>query len=90
MQNNKLLSFIIVLLFGLTILFSFASSIFFVIESTERAVIFRKFGGGLDKINIIQNPKTPNLYRWVVKGKTTIDPEEIINIIPGQQSIIIK
>ena len=52
MQNNKLLSFIIVLLFGLTILFSFASSIFFVIESTERAVIFRKFGGGLDKINI--------------------------------------
>ena len=52
MQNNKLLSLIIVLLFGLTILFSFASSIFFVIQSTERGVIFRKFGGGLDKINI--------------------------------------
>ena len=53
MQNNKLLSLIIVLLFGITILFSFASSIFFVVESTERAVIFRKFGGGLDKKNII-------------------------------------
>ncbi|MCH2305809.1 MAG: type II secretion system GspH family protein [SAR202 cluster bacterium] len=49
-----------------------------------------KIFGENDKINIIQNPKTPNLYRWVVKGKTTIDPEEIINIIPGQQSIIIK
>ena len=55
MQNNKLLSLIIILLFGLTILFSFASSVFFVVESTERAVIFRKFGGGLDKINIIQD-----------------------------------
>ena len=42
------------------------------------------------KINIIKNPKNPNLYRWIVKGKTTIDPEEIINTIPGQQSLIIK
>ena len=50
MQNSKLVSVIIFLLFGLTVLFSFASSMFYVIESTERAVIFYKFGStGLDK-----------------------------------------
>ena len=54
MQSSKLVSVIVVLLFGLTILFSFASSIFYVVESTERAVIFYKFGKGLDKENIIQ------------------------------------
>ena len=49
-----------------------------------------KIFGENKNINFIQNPKNPNLYRWIVKGKTTIDPEEIINIIPGQQSLIIK
>jgi|TARA_B110000881_G_scaffold218221_1_gene237298 regulator of protease activity HflC (stomatin/prohibitin superfamily) len=55
MQNNKLLSLIIFLLFGLTILFSFASSIFYLVESTERAVIFYKLSSvGLDKKNVIK------------------------------------
>ncbi len=54
MQNNKLLSLIIFLLFGLTILFSFASSLFYLVESTERAVIFYKISGGLDKKNVIK------------------------------------
>ena len=54
MQNNKLLSLIIFLLFSLTILFSFASSMFYLIESTERAVIFYKLSStGLDKKNVI-------------------------------------
>ena len=83
MQNNKLLSFIIVLLFSLTILFSFASSIFFVIESTERAVIFRKFGGGLDKINIIQpgfNYKMPwnDIYKFDITDNLV---EETIDVL---------
>ena len=69
MQSSKLVSVIVVLLFGLTILFSFASSIFYVVESTERAVIFYKFGKGLDKENIIQpgfNFKAPwnDLYKF--------------------------
>ena len=46
--------------------------------------------GKSEKINIINNPKIPNLYRWIVKGKTTIDSDENINTIPGQQSLIIK
>ena len=54
MQNNKLLSLIVFLLFGLTILFSFASSLFYLIESTERGVIFYKLTSvGLDKKNVI-------------------------------------
>jgi regulator of protease activity HflC (stomatin/prohibitin superfamily) len=59
MQNNKLLSLIVFLLFGLTILFSFASSLFYLIESTERGVIFYKLSAvGLDKKNVI----TPGLH----------------------------
>ena len=59
MQNNKLLSIIIFLLFGLTILFSFASSMFYLVESTERAVLFYKLSSiGLDKKNVI----TPGLH----------------------------
>ena len=83
MQNNKLLSLIIVLLFGITILFSFASSIFYVVESTERAVIFRKFGGGLDKINIIQpgfNYKMPwnDIYKFDITDNLV---EETIDVL---------
>ena len=83
MQNNKLLSLIIVLLFGITILFSFASSIFYVVESTERAVIFRKFGGGLDKQNIITpgfNYKMPwnDVYKFDITDNLV---EETIDVL---------
>ena len=83
MQNNKLLSLIIILLFGLTILFSFASSVFFVVESTERAVIFRKFGGGLDKKNILQpgfNYKMPwnDIYKFDITDNLV---EETIDVL---------
>ncbi|MQG18610.1 MAG: type II secretion system protein [SAR202 cluster bacterium] len=46
--------------------------------------------GNNKKVNVIKNPKNPNVYRWTITGKTTIDPEEIVKIIPGQQSLIIK
>ena len=83
MQNNKLLSLIIVLLFSVTILFSFASSIFFVVESTERAVIFRKFTGGLDKKNIIIpgfNYKMPwnDIYKFDITDNLV---EETIDVL---------
>lgn len=53
MDNRKFLPIIIILVIGIIVIFSLSSSIFYVIESTERAVIFRKFSGGLDKENII-------------------------------------
>ena len=86
MQNSKLVSVIIFLLFGLTILFSFASSMFYVIESTERAVIFYKFGSkGLDKENVITPGfgfKAPwnDLYKFDITDNLV---EETIDVLDG-------
>ena len=86
MQNSKLVSVIIFLLFGLTVLFSFASSMFYVIESTERAVIFYKFGStGLDKKNVITPGfgfKAPwnDLYKFDITDNLV---EETIDVLDG-------
>ena len=86
MQSSKLISVIVFLLFGLTILFSFASSIFYVIESTERAVIFYKFSNvGLDKDNVIRpgfGIKAPwnDLYKFDITDNLI---EETIDVLDG-------
>ena len=86
MQNSKLVSVIIFLLFGLTVLFSFASSMFYVIESTERAVIFYKLGStGLDKKNVITPGfgfKAPwnDLYKFDITDNLV---EETIDVLDG-------
>jgi regulator of protease activity HflC (stomatin/prohibitin superfamily) len=58
MDNKKFLPILIVGIIGFMILFAFSSSIFYTVEATERAVIFYKFSGGLDKDNV----KTPGLH----------------------------
>ena len=85
MQSSKLISVIVFLLFGLTLLFSFASSIFYVIESTERAVIFYKFGKGLDKKNVITpgfGIKAPwnDIYKFDITDNLV---EETIDVLDG-------
>ena len=86
MQSSKLISVIVFLLFVLTILFSFASSIFYVIESTERAVIFYKFSSrGLDKENVIRpgfGIKAPwnDLYKFDITDNLI---EETIDVLDG-------
>ncbi|MFL3001818.1 MAG: prohibitin family protein [Cytophagales bacterium] len=85
MQNSKLVSVIVFLLFGLTVMFSFASSIFYVIESTERAVIFYKFGKGLDKENVIKpgfGIKAPwnDIYKFDITDNLV---EETIDVLDG-------
>lgn len=62
MDNRKYLPIIVIAAVAIIILFSISNSIFYTIQATERAVIFRKFSGGLDKNNIIQpgfNVKAP-------------------------------
>ena len=54
MNNKKLLPIIIIISISLIVVFSLSNSIFYTIQATERAVIFKKFSGGLDKENIIQ------------------------------------
>ena len=85
MQNSKLVSVIVFLLFGLTVMFSFASSIFYVIESTERAVIFYKFGKGLDKENVVKpgfGIKAPwnDIYKFDITDNLV---EETIDVLDG-------
>jgi regulator of protease activity HflC (stomatin/prohibitin superfamily) len=58
MDNKKFLPILIVGIIGFMILFAFSSSIFYTVEATERAVLFYKFGKGLDKDNV----KTPGLH----------------------------
>jgi len=58
MDNKKFLPIIIIGIIGFMILFAFSSSIFYTVEATERAVLFYKFGDGLDKENV----KTPGLH----------------------------
>ena len=85
MQSCILVSVIVFLLFVLTLLFSFASSIFYVIESTERAVIFYKFGKGLDKKNVITpgfGIKAPwnDIYKFDITDNLV---EETIDVLDG-------
>lgn len=58
MDNKKFLPVIVISVIALMVLFAFSSSIFYTVEATERAVIFYKFSGGLDKDDV----KTPGLH----------------------------
>jgi regulator of protease activity HflC (stomatin/prohibitin superfamily) len=54
MNNKRFIPIIVLSVVALFILFGVSSSIFFTINATQRAVIFRKFGDGLDKDHILQ------------------------------------
>ncbi|PIQ48705.1 MAG: peptidase [Cytophagales bacterium CG12_big_fil_rev_8_21_14_0_65_40_12] len=54
MDNRKFLPFIVIGVIVVIILFAVSSSTFYTIQSSERAVIFKKFSGGLDKEVIIE------------------------------------
>lgn len=53
MDNRKYLPLIVIVAISLIVVFSLSNSIFYTIQATERAVMFRKFTTGLDKENII-------------------------------------
>ncbi len=52
MKQNKLFTFGIFALVGLIIILALSSSIFLTIEPGKKGVLFKRFGGGLDKENI--------------------------------------
>lgn len=54
MDNRKFLPAIVIGAIVVIILFAVSSSIFYTIQSSERAVIFKKFTVGLDKENILE------------------------------------
>jgi regulator of protease activity HflC (stomatin/prohibitin superfamily) len=54
MNNKRILPFIVLGVIALFVLAGISSSLFYTINATQRAVIFYKFGNGLDKDNVIQ------------------------------------
>lgn len=63
MNNRRFLPFIILSIISLIVLLILSSSIFFTINATQRAVVFYKFGDGLDKDNVVQ-PGTHMKAPW--------------------------
>src|ERR1044071_8168809 len=53
MNNRRFLPFIILGVIALFVLMGISSSIFYTINATQRAVVFYKFGQGLDKDGVI-------------------------------------
>jgi regulator of protease activity HflC (stomatin/prohibitin superfamily) len=54
MNNRKLLPLIVLGVIALFVIAGISSSLFYTINATQRAVIFYKFGDGLDKENVVQ------------------------------------
>jgi len=81
MDKRKLLPFVVVGFIALITIVYLSSSLFFTIRPGQRAVIFRKFSGGLDKENVILpgfNMKAPwnEVYVYDVtenKAEETMD-----------------
>ncbi len=53
MDNRKYLPVIVIGAIVVIVLLGLSSSIFFTVQANERAVLFKKFSGGLDKENVI-------------------------------------
>ncbi|MFT6053447.1 MAG: regulator of protease activity HflC (stomatin/prohibitin superfamily) [Roseivirga sp.] len=62
MDNRKYLPLIVISAIVVIVLFAVSSSVFYTVRSSERAVLFKKFSGGLDKDTILEpgfNVKAP-------------------------------
>ncbi len=53
MDNKKFLPFLVIIVAGLFLVISLSSSLFYTLGPAERGVIFYKFGGGLQKEQVI-------------------------------------
>lgn len=84
MENRRFLPVIIFLLIAVILLIYLSSSIFYTIRPGERAVIFKKFGGGIDKENIIMpgfHIKAPynELYVYDVTENTVEETMDVLD-----------
>jgi regulator of protease activity HflC (stomatin/prohibitin superfamily) len=84
MDNRRTILFAVIGVIGLFILIGLSSSIFYTIDAGERAVIFKKFGGGLDKENVIGqgfNFKAPwnTLHVYDVKENSAEESMDVLD-----------
>ncbi len=52
MQNPKLVRIVVIVIAAIVVLLIFSNSIFYTIDPGEKAVVFKRFGGGLEKDDI--------------------------------------
>lgn len=84
MENRRTVVLVIVVAVAVLILVGLSSSIFYTIQSGERAIIFKKFSGGLDKENVITQGfamKAPwnSLYVYDVKEKSVEESMDVLD-----------
>lgn len=84
MDNRKLLPFVLIIAVGLFVIISLSSSLFYTLGPAERAVIFYKFGQGLDKDNVIGpgfHVKAPwnNVYTFDVSENKVEEAMDVLD-----------
>jgi regulator of protease activity HflC (stomatin/prohibitin superfamily) len=84
MDNRKFLPFIILAVVALFLLFGLSSSIFYTIDAGERAILFKKFQGGLVKDHVIKQGfgmKAPwnDLYVYDVKENSIDEKMDVLD-----------
>jgi regulator of protease activity HflC (stomatin/prohibitin superfamily) len=84
MENRKTVVVVIIAAVAILILFALSSSIFYTVNTGERAVLFKKFAGGLDKENIIEQGfgfKAPwnNLIIYDVQEKSEEESMDVLD-----------
>ncbi|MBL0745446.1 prohibitin family protein [Chryseolinea lacunae] len=84
MNNRKVILYVVVGIIALFVVMSISSSIFYTIGPSERAVIFYKFGVGLDKDNIIEqgfHMKAPwnDLYVYSVNEMSSDENMDVLD-----------
>ncbi len=83
-MNNRRLPIIIVTIIGVIVLMSISSSLFYTVQSTERAVIFYPFTTGLDRENVIDqgfHMKAPwnTVYTYKVNEMSSDENMDILD-----------
>jgi regulator of protease activity HflC (stomatin/prohibitin superfamily) len=84
MNNRRIVPFIVVGVIALIVLFAISSSLFFTVEATQRAVLFYKFGEGLDKDHVLQpgfHTKSPwnEVYTYNVQETSRDEDMDILD-----------
>lgn len=84
MNNRKLLPFIIIGVIALFVVAGISSSLFYTVQADERAVIFYKFGIGLDKENVMQpgfHMKAPwnEVYIYAVRETSADENMDVLD-----------
>ena len=84
MENQALPKTMIIGIVGFIFIVLFGSSMFYTVEPGEKAILFKKFAGGLDKENIYEQgfhviAPWNTLHVYDVKIKETFEKMEVLS-----------